>query len=107
LGFETRIRWCFKSWALPKIPPSRKGIKRLAIQVEDHPKSYANFEGEIIEGYGKGKVKIWDKGNFSLIKRTPKEIEFELQGKQLKGKYVLVNAKLSDDKKNWLFIKLN
>jgi DNA ligase D-like protein (predicted 3'-phosphoesterase) len=96
-----------KSWALPKTPPKQKGLKRLAIQVPDHAKDYANFEGEIKEGYGKGKVKIWDKGNYTLLKRTPKEIEVKFQGKQLHGRYVLVNAKLSGDKKNWLFMRLD
>jgi DNA ligase D-like protein (predicted 3'-phosphoesterase) len=95
-----------KSWALPKIPATRKNLKRLAIQVADHSKEYANFEGEIKEGYGKGKVKIWDKGNYTLLKRTPKEIEVQFQGKKLHGRYVLINAKLSDDKKNWLFTRV-
>ncbi len=95
-----------KSWALPKKPPTRNSVKRLAIQVEDHAKDYANFEGEIKEGYGKGKVKIWDKGNYTLIKRTPKEIEVNFQGKILKGKYVLINAQMGDKKENWLFMKV-
>ncbi len=113
-----------KSWALPKIPPKTKGIKRLAIHVEDHPLSYAKFEGEIKEGYGKGSVKIWDKGTYELIedevgtrrvypdKSSKKistkgnKIEFEIFGKKLKGKYVLVNAKLGGKKTNWLFIKI-
>ena len=110
----TRLHWDFrlelggvlKSWALPKLPTSTKGIKRLAIQVEDHPKSYGSFQGEIKEGYGKGTVRIWDKGNYTLIKRTPKEIEFQLQGKRMKGRYVLVNAKMGDKKENWLFFRV-
>jgi len=95
-----------KSWALPKMPAKQKGLKRLAIQVPDHDKNYATFEGEIKEGYGKGKVKIWDKGNYTLLKRTQKEIEVKFQGKQLHGRYVLINAKLGDDKKNWLFTRV-
>ena len=95
-----------KSWALPKLPPTKPKVKRLAIQVPDHSKNYADFEGEIKEGYGKGTVKIWDKGNYTLIKRTPKEIEVKFQGKRLKGKYILINAKMGDDKKNWLFVRL-
>ena len=110
----THLHWDFrlemggvlKSWAIPKQPPRTKGIKRLAIQVEDHAKSYANFKGEIKEGYGKGSVKIWDNGKFNLIEKTNDKILFELHGKKLKGKYVLVNAKLGDEKKNWLFFKI-
>ena len=95
-----------KSWALPKQPPKRKNLKRLAIQVEDHSLEYGKFEGEIIEGYGKGIVKIWDKGTYKLIKKDKSKIEFELKGKKLVGKYILVNAKFGGDKKNWLFFKV-
>ena len=95
-----------KSWAIPKQPPRTKGIRRLAIQVQDHLRSYADFEGEIKEGYGKGTVKIWDKGKFKLIEKDKNKIEFELDGIKLKGKYVLINAKMGGDEKNWLFFKL-
>lgn len=101
-----------KSWALPKQPLMPKGVKRLAIQVEDHSKSYADFEGEIKEGYGKGKVKIWDKGNYSLESKKPSKIVFNVQGKRLKGKYVLVKANFKDEKdikkkeNYWLFFKV-
>ncbi|MCF7910442.1 3'-phosphoesterase [Candidatus Pacearchaeota archaeon] len=100
------INGVLKSWALPKKPPKRKNLKRLAIQVPDHDLSYASFEGEIPEGsYGAGKVKIWDKGKLKILEKDKNKIEFELKGKKLSGKYVLVNAKLSGDKKNWLFFK--
>lgn len=99
-----------KSWALPKQPPRTKNLKRLAIQVEDHPRSYANFQGEITEGYGKGKVKIWDSGNYKSLEKTPKKLIFQLFGKIIKGKYCLVKADFSDDEKSknqWLFFKMN
>ena len=97
-----------KSWALPKQPPRAKNIKRLAIKVEDHPKSYANFEGEIKEGYGKGKVKIWDKGNYTFESKSPKKFVFNLQGKVLKGKYALVKANFKGGKDNqWLFFRMD
>jgi bifunctional non-homologous end joining protein LigD len=96
-----------KSWALPKQPPRTKGMKRLAIQVEDHLRSYANFQGEIKEGYGKGTVVIWDQGKFHLIEQTPKKLEFELQGTKLRGRYVLIKTDYPEHpEKSWLFFKV-
>ena len=95
-----------KSWAIPKVPPQVEGERRLAVAVEDHPVEYINFTGVIPEGeYGAGVVKIWDKGNFKLIKRTLKEIEVDLSGKKMKGRYVLVNTAFGGKKTNWLIIK--
>lgn len=97
-----------KSWAVPKEPPTAKSEKRLAIQVEDHPLSYAKFEGEIPGGnYGAGKVKIWDEGKYELIKKTATEIELNFDGKKLKGKYVLIKTHYgSKPEKSWLFMKV-
>lgn len=105
--FRLELSGVLKSWAIPKIPPFKKGIKRLAIQVDDHPKSYADFEGEIKEGYGKGSVRIWDKGNFSLKERTPKKIVFILQGKVMKGEYALIKTDYGDKKNSWLLMKID
>ena len=96
-----------KSWAIPKEPPKEIGIRRLAVQVNDHPLDYANFEGEIVKGlYGAGLVEIWDKGFFIPLKFDFKEIIVELKGKKLKGTYCLIKLKpnLSQDK-NWLIFK--
>ena len=80
-----------KSWAVPKTIPEKKYDKRLAIEVDDHTIEYMDFEGEIPEGmYGAGKVLIWDRGTYDLVKRSEKEIEFKLYGEKLKGIYVLV-----------------
>ena len=97
-----------KSWAVPKEPPKTKGIKRLAIQVENHPLEYAKFHKVIPEGqYGAGKVKIWDKGTYELIDKDSKKIEFKLHGKKLKGNYVLVKTDYgSKPEKSWLFMKI-
>lgn len=76
------------------------------MQVPDHDLDYADFEGEIKEGYGKGKVKIWDKGEIDLLYKGRDKIEFELFGKKLKGKYILLNAKVGGKKENWLFMKV-
>lgn len=79
-----------KSWAVPKGMPLKKGERRLAIQVEDHTLEYMDFEGEISEGYGAGKVLIWDRGEYELLKLTDREIKVRLTGKNLNGVYVLL-----------------
>ena len=92
-----------KSWAVPKEPPVESGIRRLAVQVEDHPVAYASFDGAIPEGhYGAGKVEIWDKGTYKMVDRKEDKIIVEIDGEKLRGQYVLVRFK---DKKNWLFFK--
>jgi len=92
-----------KSWAIPKEPPTVPGVRRLAVQVEDHPVEYANFEGTIAEGeYGAGTVEIWDRGIYRLIDRKEDKLIVEINGNKLKGVYALVRFK---DQKNWLFFK--
>jgi DNA ligase D-like protein (predicted 3'-phosphoesterase) len=92
-----------KSWAIPKEPPTVPNVRRLAVQVEDHPIEYANFEGTIPEGeYGAGSVEIWDRGTYKLIDRKEDKLIVEINGNRLKGTYVLVRFK---DQKNWLFFK--
>jgi len=97
-----------KSWAIPKEPPLRQGIKRLAVQTEDHPLGYEDFEGVIPKSqYGAGEVKIWDKGVYHPLEFLPTRRVFEIQGKKLKGKYCLIKLKSKDKKdKNWLFFKI-
>jgi bifunctional non-homologous end joining protein LigD len=101
-----------KSWAIPKNIPLTKGVKRLAVQTEDHPIEYLNFEGEIPEkNYGAGKVVIWDKGIWGLMKGSLKEnrLSFNLFGNRIKGRYMMIKIKnLDKDKKNgncWLIWK--
>lgn len=94
-----------RSWAVPKEPPEKEGVKRLAIQTEDHPLEYANFEGIIPEGmYGAGTVRIWDKGEFILEKDDGNELLFELKGQKLIGKYALIKTKFRG-RDSWLFFK--
>ena len=107
LHWDLRIEMegVLKSWAVPKIPPKEENEKRLAIQVEDHPLEYAKFHGIIPEGnYGAGEVKIWDKGTYELIEKTPNKIIIKIHGKKLKGKYCLI--KTSYGKNQWLFFKI-
>ena len=102
---EGKEGYVLKSWAVPKGLPEKKGIKRLAVQVEDHPVDYINFEGEIPKGlYGAGKVKIYDKGKYKLIDKTKDKISFTLEGKKFKGKYHLIKTKLG--KNQWLLIRV-
>ena len=100
--FRLELDGVLKSWAIPRGPPEESGIRRLAVEVEDHPVDYITFHGRIPAGeYGAGIVKIWDKGTFKLKTRTDGMYEFSLRGKRLNGKYVLVRLK----GKNWLMMK--
>ena len=93
-----------KSWAVPKGIPEKPGIKHLAVQTEDHPVEYINFKGTIPKGqYGAGTVEIWDKGKFKLIDMSEKSLKLELNGKILKGTYILV--RFTKEKRNWLIFK--
>jgi DNA ligase D-like protein (predicted 3'-phosphoesterase) len=105
LHFDLRLEMdgVMKSWAISKEPSSSLNVKRLAVQVEDHPVEYASFEGTIPEGeYGAGKVEIWDRGTYKLTDRKENKLIVEIKGAKLSGTYVLVRFK---DKKNWLFSK--
>lgn len=94
-----------KSWAVPKGVPEKTGIKRLAVQVEDHPAEYINFSGIIPKGqYGAGTVEIWDKGKWQTLDGSLRggSMKLILDGKKLTGEYILIRLK---DKKNWLIYK--
>mgnify|MGYP001607095498 FL=1 len=105
--FRLEMDGVLKSWAVPKEPPTDKEVKRLAIEVEDHSLEYGKFEGEIKEGYGKGTVKIWDKGSYKLEDKKPSKIVFELYGKKMKGKYVLLKTNYGKKpQKSWLLMKV-
>ncbi len=100
--FRLEIEGVLKSWAVPKGMPEVAGVRRLAVQTEDHPVAYLDFAGTIPEGeYGAGTVEIWDKGTFRLDKKSPAELEFRLEGEKLSGAYVLIHT----GGKNWLLIK--
>jgi bifunctional non-homologous end joining protein LigD len=111
--FRLAIDGTLKSWAVPKGPSQSHADKRLAVQTEDHPLDYANFEGKIPEGnYGAGTVMVWDRGTFRLegnlgaLKQLEKgEIKFSLNGEKLRGSFVLVKLKQSEKGNEWLMIK--
>ncbi len=99
--FRLELDEVLKSWAVPKGPPLEPGIRRLAVEVEDHPLSYITFEGEIPEGmYGAGKVDIWDEGEYKLQERKTDRLVFDLHGGKLSATYALVHT----GGKNWLFL---
>ena len=79
-----------KSWAVPKGMPEQPGVRRRAIEVEDHALGYIDFEGEIPEGlYGAGKVRIWDRGTYESEVWNDTKVELTFRGRRLAGDYLL------------------
>ncbi|UCF08707.1 MAG: 3'-phosphoesterase [Thermoplasmata archaeon] len=108
LHYDLRLEMegVLRSWAVPKEPPTQPGVKRLAVQVDDHELDYATFEDEIPEGeYGAGTVEIWDRGSYEVIEKDEKKFVLEINGEKLKGKYVLLHFAKGGEK-NWLFFKM-
>jgi bifunctional non-homologous end joining protein LigD len=95
------------SWAVPKGVPMRRGDRRLAVHVEDHPLDYATFEGEIPAGeYGAGSVEIWDHGTYDLVERKRDGgLTVDLHGERLNGQWTLIPARMDGDPKNWLLVR--
>jgi len=102
-----------KSWAVPKGPSRDPAEKRLAVEVEDHPLEYADFEGVIPEGnYGAGRVIVWDVGRWEPAEGPEEGLRkgkllFDLYGYKLRGRWTLVRTKAKDrsPQKEWLLIK--
>jgi bifunctional non-homologous end joining protein LigD len=111
LHFDLRLEQdgVLKSWAVPKGPSLDPGEKRLAVQVEDHPLEYGEFEGVIPEGeYGGGTVMLWDRGRWRATGKTDEDrLDFVLEGSKLQGAWTLVrmSGEKSEGGKNWLLIK--
>jgi bifunctional non-homologous end joining protein LigD len=113
--YDFRLEWkgVLLSWAIPKGPSFNSKDKRLAIQVEDHPLDYSNFEGIIPKGqYGGGTVMIWDEGDWEPLEDFSKGLKkgilkFSLNGKRLKGNWSLIKIKDQElEKQNsWILIK--
>jgi bifunctional non-homologous end joining protein LigD len=120
LHYDFRLEWkgVLLSWAVPKGPSLDPKIKRLAMQVEDHPIEYGTFEGVIPEGYGAGIVMLWDRGTWTpevedvdgALKKG--DLKFTLDGFKLKGSWVLVRTggrwgskSGAGDARSWLLIK--
>ena len=118
LHYDLRLEWggVFKSWAITRGPSLNPADKRLAVEVEDHPLDYGDFEGTIPEGqYGGGTVQVWDRGFWSPDGGMTAEegfakgdLKFVLDGKKLHGSWVLVRMKhdrAGGKRTNWLLIK--
>ena len=110
--FRLELDGSMKSWAVPKGPSLDTTVKRMAVQVEDHPIAYAAFEGTIpARQYGAGKVIIWDAGSWTPLNDPLQayrdgNLKFELHGHKLGGKWVLVRIKGNSEKQTpWLLIK--
>ncbi|MEP6882533.1 MAG: non-homologous end-joining DNA ligase, partial [Dokdonella sp.] len=109
--FRLELDGVLKSWAVPKGPSFDPAVKRLAVEVEDHPVSYAEFEGNIPPGnYGAGHVDVFDHGTWESIGNAREGIEkgdlkFTLHGEILHGSWVLVRTRMQGGKQQWLLIK--
>lgn len=120
----TRLHWDFrievdgvlKSWAVTRGPSPDPEDKRLAVQTEDHPLSYAEFEGTIPQGeYGGGTVMLWDRGTWEPIEgKSAKDLldghlHFRLAGERMKGEWLLIRLKKRGNEKreNWLLRKID
>src|SRR5881396_1697122 len=111
--FRLEMEEVLKSWALPKGLPWNRGEKHLAVEVEDHPIEYEDFEGVIPEGqYGGGTVMVWDRGTYYVYGEQPLKslregkLHLVLDGKKAKGEWTLVRIRGRDDEKNqWLILK--
>ncbi len=111
--FRLELDGTLKSWAVPKGPSLDPSVKRMAVQVEDHPLSYADFEGTIPpKHYGAGTVIVWDRGSWSPVGDARKglregHLKFDLAGEKLGGRWALVRMKPRDGERQptWLLMK--
>jgi bifunctional non-homologous end joining protein LigD len=121
LHFDLRLEvdGVMKSWAVPKGPSLDPAVKRLAMEVEDHPMEYNTFEGTIPQGqYGGGTVMLWDRGHYTADKAVAGDheqamrkgyekgkIDFSFHGKRVRGSFALVRTQQRGSKPQWLLIK--
>ena len=108
LHFDLRLEvdGALASWAVPKGPPLREGVKRLAVRTEDHPLEYLTFSAVIPEGqYGAGRMTVWDSGTYEAELRADDEWKLVLHGAILDGHYHLVRTGARSGKEEWLIFR--
>jgi len=110
--FRLEMDGVLKSWAVPKGLPWKQGEKHLAVEVEDHPIEYEDFEGIIPEGnYGGGAVMVWDRGTYHVYGEEPLKslregrLHLVLDGKKAKGEWALIRIRSDGAKNQWLILK--
>ncbi|MCA1660544.1 MAG: hypothetical protein LC642_08435, partial [Verrucomicrobiaceae bacterium] len=110
--FRLEMQGVLRSWAVPKGPPVELRESRLAMQTEDHPLEYGDFEGTIPPGnYGAGTVMLWDEGVYADITGNDAgafhsgKMHIVMQGEKLKGEWILVKDKREPESNRWLLIK--
>jgi DNA ligase D-like protein (predicted 3'-phosphoesterase) len=109
--FRLEVDGVLRSWAVPKGLSTDPREKRLAVEVEDHSLDYADFEGVIGDGYGAGRVIVWDAGTYRPLTEGPPadaldkgHLSFWLEGEKLRGGWTLQRTH-QGDKPQWLLIK--
>ncbi len=110
--FRLEMDGVLKSWAVPKGLPWGQGEKHLAVEVEDHPIEYEDFEGVIPEGnYGGGTVMVWDRGTYYVYGEDPSgalkkgRLHLVLDGEKAKGEWALIRIRGNQEKNQWLILK--
>jgi bifunctional non-homologous end joining protein LigD len=110
--FRLQMDGVLKSWAIPKGLPWKQGEKHLAVEVEDHPIEYENFEGVIPQGnYGGGTVMVWDRGTYYVYGEQPLKslhegkLHLVLDGEKAKGEWALIRIRGGGEKNQWLILK--
>jgi bifunctional non-homologous end joining protein LigD len=112
----TRLHWDLRlehdgvavSWAIPNGLPEAPKDNRLAVRTEDHPLEYLEFEGDIPKGeYGAGKMRIWDRGTYEVLKWEPRKVEVAFHGERLQGRYALFPLDKGESPKDWMIHRMD
>ncbi|MEN3281990.1 MAG: bifunctional non-ous end joining protein LigD [Solirubrobacteraceae bacterium] len=112
----TRLHWDLRlehdgvavSWAIPNGLPEAPKENRLAVRTEDHPLEYLEFEGDIPKGeYGAGRMRIWDRGTYDVLKWEPRKVEVAFHGERLQGRYALFPLDKGESPKDWMIHRMD